>query len=136
MLRFFEFQPQLIFMQKTLFRSTLQYKYKESKNQIGLLESAKSHDITIEAKYSKSGKYNTSVRASFSWINLQFEGRNNTPVQFAMTDGLLNGQNFLWSLSIDRSLSKNIQLNIGYEGRKTGEAAVVHVGRAQIRAVF
>jgi hypothetical protein len=69
-------------------------------------------------------------------VNLAFNGQNNTPVQFAMTEGLLNGQNFLWTLNIDRSISKNIQLNIGYEGRKIGSAQVVHVGRAQVRAVF
>ena len=135
-LEIFELKPQLIYMKNTLFRTSLQYKYKESYNRIGNQESAKSHDITIDAKYSKSAKKNTSVRMSFSWVNLAYSGQNNTPVQFAMTDGLLNGQNFLWTLNIDRSISKNIQLNIGYEGRKIGSAQVVHVGRAQVRAVF
>jgi hypothetical protein len=114
----------------------LQYKYKDSRNSLGALETAKSHDITVDAKYSKSGKSNTSIKTSFSWVNLKYSGLNNTAVQFAMTEGLQNGQNFLWTLSFDRTLSKNIQLNIGYEGRKTGIAPVVHVGRAQIRAVF
>jgi hypothetical protein len=135
-LRFWEAQPQLTYMRKTIFRTSLMYKFKDNRNRIGAMENARSHDITVEAKYSKSGKSNTSIRSSFSWVNLKFVGQNNTPVQFAMTDGLQNGQNFLWSLSIDRSISKNIQLNIGYEGRKTGTASVVHVGRAQIRAVF
>jgi hypothetical protein len=135
-LRFWEAQPQLTYMRKTIFRTSLMYKFKDNRNRIGAMENARSHDITVEAKYSKSGKANTSIRSSFSWVNLKFVGQNNTPVQFAMTDGLQNGQNFLWSLSIDRSISKNIQLNIGYEGRKTGTATVVHVGRAQIRAVF
>ena len=135
-LEVFELKPQLIYMNKTLFRTSLQYKYKESINRIGNKETAKSHDITIDAKYSNSGKKSTSVRMSFSWVNLAYNGQNNTPVQFAMTEGLLNGQNFLWTLNVDRSISKNIQLNIGYEGRKIGTAQVVHVGRAQVRAVF
>jgi len=33
-------------------------------------------------------------------------------------------------------LNDFIELNVTYEGRKTGEAPVVHVGRAQIRATF
>jgi hypothetical protein len=135
-LEIFELKPQLIYMNKTIFRTSLQYKYKESRNRIGNEETAKSHDITIDAKYSNSGKKSTSIRLSFSWVNLAFDGQNNTPVQFAMTEGLLNGQNYLWTLNIDRSISKNIQLNIGYEGRKIGAAQVVHVGRAQVRAVF
>jgi hypothetical protein len=135
-LQILELKPQLIYMQKTMFRTSLQYKYKDSRNSLGALETAKSHDITVDAKYSKSGKSNTSIKTSFSWVNLKYSGLNNTAVQFAMTEGLQNGQNFLWTLSFDRTLSKNIQLNIGYEGRKTGIAPVVHVGRAQIRAVF
>jgi hypothetical protein len=29
-----------------------------------------------------------------------------------------------------------MQLSISYDGRKTGENRIVHVGRAQVRAVF
>lgn len=135
-LRYYEIKPQLMYMLKTTFRATLSYKYKDSKNQINNLETAVSHDISVEAKYFGSKKARTNIRGTFSWVNLQFTGSNNTPIQFVMTEGLLNGQNFLWSLNIDRSISKNVQLSIGYEGRKTGDVKVVHVGRAQIRAVF
>ncbi len=135
-LEMLELKPQFIYMQKTLFRASVQYKYKNSLNRIGASEKAISHDVTLETKYSNSKKSNTSIRATITWVNMRFDGQNNTPVQFAMTEGLLNGQNFIWTINIDRSLSRNIQLNIGYEGRKMGESNVVHVGRAQIRAVF
>jgi opacity protein-like surface antigen len=136
LLEFYEFKPQLTYMLKTTFRALLRYRFKDSRNQINDMETAVLHDITAEAKYYRTKGSNTNIRASFSWVNLAFDGQNNTPVQFAMTEGLQNGQNFLWTINFDRSLSKNIQLTLSYEGRKTGEAAVVHVGRAQVRALF
>ena len=135
-LEYYELKPELMYMYKTSFRASLSYKYKDSRNLINNLETAISNDISVELKYFGSKKAKTNIRTTFSWVNLNFEGTNNTPVQFTMTEGLQNGQNFLWTLNIDRSISKNIQLNIGYEGRKTGDAKVVHVARAQIRAVF
>jgi hypothetical protein len=69
-------------------------------------------------------------------VEVKFDGSPNSPVGFAMLNGLQRGQNFLWNLSLDRQLARNIQLRISYEGRKTGEARVVHTGRAQVAANF
>ncbi|MEZ4982694.1 MAG: hypothetical protein R2769_14140 [Saprospiraceae bacterium] len=55
---------------------------------------------------------------------------------YAMLDGLRNGQNYLWDFSLDRQLVKNIRLNLSYNGRKTGTGNIVHIGRAQVAAVF
>jgi hypothetical protein len=49
-----------------------------------------------------------------------------------MLDGLQNGKN----LNLDRQLSRSVQLSLDYEGLQTGEKRTVHVGRAQVRAVF
>jgi len=67
---------------------------------------------------------------------VQFDGERNTPLEFAILETLKDGKNFLWSLSLDRRLSKNILMSISYEGRKTGIANTVHIGRAQVRATF
>ena len=53
-----------------------------------------------------------------------------------MLEGLQNGQNFIWNITFDQSLSKNILLSLSYDGRKTGDSRVIHVGRAQVRANF
>jgi len=53
-----------------------------------------------------------------------------------MLNGLQNGRNLLWDVTFDRQLAKNIQINLSYEGRKTGLAKVVHTGRAQVVANF
>lgn len=41
-----------------------------------------------------------------------------------------------WSVSIQRNLSSNLQLDLTYNGRRSEGAPVVHVGGAQVRAFF
>ena len=78
----------------------------------------------------------TSIRSKLTYARIAFNGSGNSAVAYAMLDGLQDGRNFLWNLSIDRQLSRSVQLSLNYEGRKTGENRMVHVGRAQVRAIF
>ena len=94
----------------------------------------RSNDLTLEVKYNRKSK--TDVKASFSYVNLDYNGDVNTPVGYTMTAGLQAGNNFLWKVSFKQELSKSIQMTLTYEGRATGNAPVVHVGRAQITARF
>ncbi len=77
------------------------------------------------------------LRAKATVANIRYTGVPNTPIAFAMLEGLQNGRNLLWNLTLDRQLSKTIQINLSYEGRRTGtNARVVHVARAQVRAAL
>ena len=69
-------------------------------------------------------------------MDIQFDGEANSPVGFAFLQCLQNGKNYLWNLTLDRQVARNIRVGITYEGRKTGIAKVVHVGRAQVGMVF
>ena len=131
----YETESTLTYLYESLWRISCKYKFKFQENQIEGLEKSTAHELQAEGKFA-SAKKGISVKASFSWVLLDFKGNFNTPVQFAMTQALLNGNNFLWTFQFEKNLSKNIQLSLSYEGRKTGEAEVVHVGRAQIRAIF
>ena len=117
--------------------------WKDSRNAIGQQETARQVNWNAELTWNPSARQNTqgfraatSLRSKFTLADIQYSGQPNTAVAFTMLEGLQNGKNFLWNLSLDRQLSKTVQMNLQYEGRKTGDNRVVHVGRAQVRAVF
>ncbi|MCB0597115.1 MAG: hypothetical protein H6557_10565 [Lewinellaceae bacterium] len=127
--------PELSFLPGKNFRATLKYQLQLDENTLEQGgESARNHDFNVDARYNRSTKSTIQLRVSY--VQVKFDGNPNSPVGFAMLNGLQRGQNFLWNLSLDRQLARNIQLRISYEGRKTGEARVVHTGRAQVAANF
>lgn len=131
----YDLSPEVAWFWKKKFRATFTYKLQLSDNQIGDKESKVSHNLGLEMAYNKSTK--TDIRAKFNLVENIYTGNTSTPVAFAMLEGLQTGQNLLWSLTWRQSLGGSIELNISYEGRKTGtQASVVHVGRMQIRAAF
>jgi hypothetical protein len=50
--------------------------------------------------------------------------------------GLKPGTNMTWSLSVQRNLSNNLQVDITYNGRRSDDVPIIHVGGAQVRAFF
>jgi hypothetical protein len=116
------------------FRWKIAYKYSQSLDTLDKKESAKSNDFNTEITYNKSIK--TSIRGKFSFVTIDYVGDKNTAVQYAMLNGLQNGQNFLWGLQINQALNKTLQLELRYEGRKTGDVRIVHTGNMAVRAVF
>jgi len=135
--------PKLTWLPSRTFRTVLQINSKNSQNTLPSAEKATQTDINTELTWNPQAKKNgqsfqaaTSLRAKGTFANINYTGQPNTAVAFTMLEGLQNGKNFLWSLNLDRQLSRSVQLSLNYEGRKTGEGRVVHVGRAQVRAVF
>jgi hypothetical protein len=131
-----EFEPKIsIFAFERTFRAEIKYRYKNSENTIETGgETAIANEGKLELTYNKATK--SSYRLNFSYVQVDYSGAKNTPVEFTMLEGLQNGQNFIWNVTFNRAIARNIQLLISYEGRKTGEANVIHVGRASVRASF
>ncbi|MBI5915298.1 MAG: hypothetical protein HY842_07970 [Bacteroidetes bacterium] len=130
-----EAKPQLTWQPSNSFRTGLTWRYERAENQLGTSgENARTNDIKWEMTFNQSAT--TSIRSEFSLVKIEFEGQANSSVGFAFLQGLQNGKNFIWNLTLDRQVAKNIRAGITYEGRKTGEAKLVHVGRAQVAAVF
>ena len=95
---------------------------------------SRNHNLSTELNWNKDSR--TRLEQRFSYINVDFSGQANSPVGFAMLNGLQPGNNLIWNLNLNRQLGRNLQLQLSYEGRKTGTARVVHVGRAQVSAIF
>lgn len=134
-LSFRQLVPELTYLPSRNFRLIVNYKFRHDRNVLagGGGEQAQQHNAGVEGTF-RPGQSSYGFR--FSYIKVNFMGTTNSPVGFAILNGLQRGQNFLWNLNLNRQLAKNIQLSLSYEGRKTGTAGVVHVGRAQVAATF
>jgi hypothetical protein len=53
-----------------------------------------------------------------------------------MLDGLKKGKNYTWTASWQQPLSKNLQLSLSYNGRKSENNKIIHSGGVQVRAFF
>lgn len=143
-LRGWQAGPKLNWIPNRSFRLALLFAWQTQENALPTGENATQTDWNLETTWNPASRPNaagfraaTSVRAKLTYADVRYNGEPNTPVAYALLEGLQNGRNFLWSLTLDRQLSKTLQLNLGYEGRKTGDfGRAVHVGRAQVRAVF
>ena len=71
-----------------------------------------------------------------TYIKIKYNSIENTPVAYEMLEGLKAGNNATWSVSYQRNLSGNLQLTLNYEGRKSQNVNMVHVGSVQLRAYF
>jgi hypothetical protein len=135
-LQFYEVENQVKYFVNQSLRFGLSYSFTDNKNVRADTDpaSSKAHELKMDGTFSQSTKM--SFRFDASFIQVNFEGNPNSPVGFSILNGLQKGQNFLWHLNLDRQLTDNLRLNIGYEGRKTGNSRIIHVGRAQIAAIF
>ncbi|HYV95125.1 MAG TPA: hypothetical protein VE978_25340 [Chitinophagales bacterium] len=128
-------ESQIIFQPSNVFRLSIGYSYGNSKNTIGEVgEKAINNKFTLDMKYNVISKSVLTMIATFA--NITYNGVANSPVQYAMLQGLQKGQNYLLNISFERKLSSFLEMTVSYEGRKTGVAKIVHTGQAQIRALF
>ena len=130
-----QIEPQCTWLPSRDFRTIVRYKFQTDHNTFSDTPAeATQNNLSLEMTWNQASS--TSLRLRGSFVDIDFKGTPSSPVGFAILNGLQPGKNFLWNLSLDRQLSRNLRLNLSYEGRKTGEARVVHVGRAQVTAVF
>jgi hypothetical protein len=106
-------------------------------------QTAQQHKITAEARYNRQNKNTVDASLSYATILYNDKGFHNQQLEYAMLEGLQNGNNLVWNVSYSQNLTENIQLTISYDGRMTGfdskdksSFKPVHTGRAEIRAIF
>jgi hypothetical protein len=129
-----KFRPELSIRPSQNSRINLKYNYQDKKQQILTKDVAFLNEFTSEITFRKANTY--SIDVTLSYVNINFTGKANSPIEYDMLEGLKNGKNYLWNVVYTKRLAKNIDLTINYEGRKTGISPVVNVGRAQVKATF
>ncbi len=128
-------EPKVTLIYKNILRASVFYNYLESKNHPDYGgEVAFSNKFTADVRYNVVSK--SALNVSFSYASVVYDFPNNTPVAFVILQGLEPGNNFLWNVSLERKLSGNLQLSLTYDGRKIADNQTVHIGGAQVRALF
>jgi hypothetical protein len=131
---YYETEPTLSYQPNTLFRISLNYKYNDKKNLTESEGKAINHDIGLDIKKNILAK--ASLMFKLNYIHISYDKSENTPIAFEMLDGLKTGDNIVWNLSYQMNLSKNLQLSIMYNGRKSPEVNTIHIATVQMRAYF
>jgi hypothetical protein len=132
---YYEGTPKFNYQPNTSFRASVSFRYtdKKNKNEFGG-QHAVLQDYGAEINYNVLNKGSLNLKGNF--IQIGYNGIQNSALTFEMLDALKPGQNITWGASYQRTLSNNLQLSITYDGRKSEGVRTVHIGGAQVRAYF
>jgi hypothetical protein len=125
-------EPRIAYTKGTEFRVQTGLQWQKKENVGG--EVAKLARLQVDAKYNLVA--NASIGGRFSFNRIEFNGDVSSTLGYVMLEGLNKGKNYLWSFDLTKRLSSFIELTLQYEGRSSGTGPVVHLGRAQIRALL
>lgn len=128
------FEPKLSYLFNENARFDVFYKYTSKDNAIGELESLTQSNYGVSFTYNNAQKI--ALTGEFNYFANTYNGNPNTPVAYQILEGLQPGKNFTWSLLAQKKLTKFLDLNLNYFGRKTETSKVIHTGTIQLKAYF
>lgn len=129
-----EFNPKLSYLLNQQTRFDVFYNFKRNQNQLGDSERLSQQTLGFSFAYSNAEKI--SINGEFNYINNEFVGSAYSPVAYQMLEGLQPGTNFTWRMLFQKRITKYLDANLSYFGRKSETTKVVHTGSVQLRAYF
>ena len=133
-----EVEPALDWTYKQRLRLSVQYSYTRKENVVlnpnGIAEKIENHRITGDILFNTLEK--TLIKTNVSVVKVDFVGNTNSLVSYELLQGFQQGLNFVWSVNISKVLANNLQINIGYDGRKSEGLPFLHIGKVQGKIVF
>ena len=110
------------------------YEYVTKDNQMGNNEQLEQQRMGVSFSVAKSDQ--VSFNGEFNYYVNNFEGSTFSPVAYQMLEGLESGKNMTWSVIAQKKLTKYLDLNLTYFGRKTETSKTIHTGNIQLKAFF
>jgi predicted porin len=130
-----ELKPKLTYQFQQKWRIGVNYTYSESANlpEYGG-DKSKVNEMGSELRYSfvKIGV----ISFKYNLYQVQFKGNVSSPLAYDMLQGLSVGNNQLWGINFQQRIGQNLQINISYDGRKSGIAPIIHTGKMEARYLF
>ncbi len=128
-----EFLPEISYQPGPVLRISIQFRYRDNINTAGS-EQSKIRDLGAELNYRMVNRGTLLIKANY--IDIGYNGEENSSLGFEMLEGLSSGKNATWNLSYQQNISNHLQLSLMYDGRSSPGVPVVHVGSLQLRAYF
>ena len=133
MINGFEGGPEFSFQPGLSQRITGTGQYGQRKNSGGE-EKTNLWKLGLEYRYNHQSS--RTLNTFFRWTKIQHLGNENSPAAYEMLEGLRPGRNLTWSLNIQQKLAQGLQLLLTYEGRKSENLKVFHLGKMQANLLF
>jgi hypothetical protein len=126
--------PTVSYIISTNARCNLSYQWQHKENTVNAKESLIQQTLKSSFSLSKQQKY--ALSGSFSYIRNNYQGNAFSAVGYQLLEGLQPGENQTWELSIQKQISKFLDLNLSYQGRKSPGVKSIHTGSIQLKAFF
>lgn len=134
-LRFYGVEPSFIYQPSTTFRVTLDGRMSKKENAAEL-----GGEVADVLEFGSTFKYNQAEKGSLlggiKTVIIEYDGDVNSALGFEMLEALKPGVNYTWNVGYQRSISKNLQLSVQYNGRKSEGNGIIHSGGMEVRAFF
>ncbi|MFD0964484.1 hypothetical protein [Pseudofulvibacter geojedonensis] len=128
------FFPKLSYLASENTKFDAFYEFTNKENQVSDFEKLNQQRMGVSFSIAKQDKI--SLNGEFNYYLNNFEGSSFSPVAYQMLEGLEKGKNLTWSLFAQKRITKFLDLNISYFGRKTETSQVIHTGNIQLKAFF
>ena len=130
----FEVNPKISYLLNSQTRFDIFYNSTSKENTINGLEELNQQRLGASFAYANAEKI--SINGEFSFIENGFSGNAFSPVAYQMLEGLQPGNNYTWRLLFQKRITKYLDANLNYNGRKSQASNTVHTGNLQLRAFF
>lgn len=130
----YELNPKISYLLSQQTRFDVFYEFANQDNQLGDMEKLNQQTLGFSFAYTNAEKI--SISGEFNYIDNKFEGSSFSPVAYQMLEGLQPGTNFTWRLLFQKRITKYLDANLSYFGRKSETTKTVHTGSIQLRAYF
>ena len=130
----YEANPKLSYLFSRATRFDVFYQFMDEENTLGANERLQQQKLGASFSYTNAQKI--SLSGELTYIDNNFTGSAISPVAYQMLEGLQPGTNFTWSLLLQKRITKYLDANLSYFGRKSESSKTVHTGSMQLRAYF
>lgn len=128
-----EFVPEITYQPSPALRINLLFRYRDNENKSGG-ERSIIRDFGAEINYRLVNRGTLLIKANY--IDISYNGDENSAIGFEMLEGLSTGKNGTWSASYQQNITDHLQFSLIYDGRIAPDSPAVHVGSVQLRAYF